>query len=332
MPNGVCFSPDESLALHQRHAAGAHQGLRRERGRLALERPHVLRGSRLGRDRGGDPGRDEVRRARQHLGHGTRRIWVISAEAEHLGVIEVPENTGNLTWGGDDWTTLFIPSSTSLYAIRTKVGPRREPYMRWTMNDDGHRAGRRSAAALIIQDLQNDVIIEGGAFADGAPGAREEQNVVENVKALADGLPQGGRAGDPRLVHRRAGRARPEAERAALPGRQGRERARARHLGRRPGGRPRAAGRRPRRREDADERVPRHEARASCWRARPRHDDRHRRLDEHVDRAHRAPRAPTPASARSSPWTACSTMDDEWQNALDQLRAAERLDGDHAVR
>jgi hypothetical protein len=24
---------------------------------------------------------------------------------------------------------VFIPSSTSLYAIRTKVGPRREPYM-----------------------------------------------------------------------------------------------------------------------------------------------------------------------------------------------------------
>jgi len=41
--------------------------------------------------------------------------------------------------------------------------------------------------ALIIQDLQNDVIIEGGAFADsGSPGHAKEQNVVENVKALAD--------------------------------------------------------------------------------------------------------------------------------------------------
>jgi len=42
----------------------------------------------------------------------------------------VPENTGNMSWGGEDWHTLFIPSSTSLYAIRTTVGPRREPYMR----------------------------------------------------------------------------------------------------------------------------------------------------------------------------------------------------------
>ena len=40
---------------------------------------------------------------------------------------------------------------------------------------------------LIIQDLQNDVIIEGGAFADsGSPEHAKEQNVVENVKALAD--------------------------------------------------------------------------------------------------------------------------------------------------
>lgn len=41
--------------------------------------------------------------------------------------------------------------------------------------------------ALIIQDLQNDVIMEGGAFAEsGAPAHAKKQNVVENVKNLAD--------------------------------------------------------------------------------------------------------------------------------------------------
>ena len=40
---------------------------------------------------------------------------------------------------------------------------------------------------LIIQDMQNDVMMEGGAFAEsGAPEHAKEQNVVENVKALAD--------------------------------------------------------------------------------------------------------------------------------------------------
>ena len=41
-------------------------------------------------------------------------------------------------------------------------------------------------SALVIQDLQNDVMIEGGAFADsGAPAHATSQNVVENVKGLA---------------------------------------------------------------------------------------------------------------------------------------------------
>jgi gluconolactonase len=49
------------------------------------------------------------------------------------------------------------------------------------------------AAALVIQDLQNDVIIEGGAFADsGAPAHAISQNVVENVRGLADACRRAG--------------------------------------------------------------------------------------------------------------------------------------------
>ena len=41
--------------------------------------------------------------------------------------------------------------------------------------------------ALIIQDMQNDVIIDGGAFAEsGSPQHAKEQNVVENSAKLAD--------------------------------------------------------------------------------------------------------------------------------------------------
>jgi gluconolactonase len=41
-------------------------------------------------------------------------------------------------------------------------------------------------SAMIIQDLQNDVIIEGGAFAEsGSPIHAKKQNVVANVKSLA---------------------------------------------------------------------------------------------------------------------------------------------------
>jgi gluconolactonase len=41
--------------------------------------------------------------------------------------------------------------------------------------------------ALIIQDMQNDVMMDGGAWAEtGAPEHAKEQNVVENIKGLAD--------------------------------------------------------------------------------------------------------------------------------------------------
>jgi gluconolactonase len=46
----------------------------------------------------------------------------------------------------------------------------------------------RSSAAIIIQDLQNDVISEGGAFADsGAPKHAASQGIVANVARLAKG-------------------------------------------------------------------------------------------------------------------------------------------------
>ena len=54
------------------------------------------------------------------------------------------------------------------------------------MNDEGLTLDA-SRCVMLIQDLQNDVIIEGGAFADsGSPEHAKEQNVVENVAALAD--------------------------------------------------------------------------------------------------------------------------------------------------
>jgi gluconolactonase len=50
-----------------------------------------------------------------------------------------------------------------------------------------------SRAVLIIQDLQNDVMIEGGAFAEtGSPQHAREQNVVENVRNLADACRRAG--------------------------------------------------------------------------------------------------------------------------------------------
>lgn len=47
--------------------------------------------------------------------------------------------------------------------------------------------------ALIIQDMQNDVVAEGGAFGDsGAPAHAKKQNVVGNIAGLAAALRKAG--------------------------------------------------------------------------------------------------------------------------------------------
>jgi gluconolactonase len=53
------------------------------------------------------------------------------------------------------------------------------------MNDEGLSLDAKRCV-LLLQDMQNDVMVEGGAWAEtGAPEHAKEQNVVENIKGLA---------------------------------------------------------------------------------------------------------------------------------------------------
>ena len=129
-------------------------------------------------------------------------VWVYSFQGDLLGKLAVPEMAANLHWGGADWGTLFICASTSLYAVATKARPRSEPFMRARKTPAAARppvaapaiptarsTGLRidaERAALIIQDMQNDVVMEGGAFAaSGSPAHAKAQNVIANAVRLA---------------------------------------------------------------------------------------------------------------------------------------------------
>lgn len=121
-PNGLCFSPDESvLYVDDLHGVRAFDVA--EDG--ALSNPRTLQ------DGMGDteiPGRGNPDGMRcDELGNiwCTARggIWILSPEGELLGIIETPETSANLTWGGDDLRTLFVCTSTTVRAIRTLVGP-----------------------------------------------------------------------------------------------------------------------------------------------------------------------------------------------------------------
>ena len=126
-PNGLCFSPDESL-LYINDTPRAQIRSSTCRRRHALERAAVLRGHRLGRDRGGHPGRDEVRRARQRLGHRPgRRLGHLPGGRAPGRRSRCPENTGNLTWGGPTGTSSSSRARPRSTASTSRSARRRSP-------------------------------------------------------------------------------------------------------------------------------------------------------------------------------------------------------------
>jgi sugar lactone lactonase YvrE len=48
-------------------------------------------------------------------------IWVFSPEGDLIGQIGLPETPANLAWGGQDWRTLYVTATTSVYRLPMKV-------------------------------------------------------------------------------------------------------------------------------------------------------------------------------------------------------------------
>ncbi|MEZ4520094.1 MAG: SMP-30/gluconolactonase/LRE family protein [Thermomicrobiales bacterium] len=52
---------------------------------------------------------------------GPGGIWVLDADGEIVGQIELDEQPSNLAWGGPDFSTLYVTARTGLYSIETVV-------------------------------------------------------------------------------------------------------------------------------------------------------------------------------------------------------------------
>lgn len=52
---------------------------------------------------------------------GPKGIWVWDQQGHHLGTIIIPEQPANLAWGDNDYRTLYIAATTSVYRIRTRT-------------------------------------------------------------------------------------------------------------------------------------------------------------------------------------------------------------------
>jgi gluconolactonase len=52
---------------------------------------------------------------------GPKGIWVWDPQGHHLGTIVMPEQPANLAWGDEDYSTLYITATTSVYRLKTKA-------------------------------------------------------------------------------------------------------------------------------------------------------------------------------------------------------------------
>jgi gluconolactonase len=62
---------------------------------------------------------------------GPGGIWVLSPDAEPLGLIRVPEPPSNLNWAGHDWATLYITARSSVYCLRMRAAGNQPLHLRW---------------------------------------------------------------------------------------------------------------------------------------------------------------------------------------------------------
>jgi len=205
-PNGLCFSPDEKLLY-------VNDSARRLIRVFDVAADGTFANARLFADKivspsepGGPDGMKCDERGNVWV-TAPGGLWVYAPSGDLIGKVSVPEQVANLAWGGPDFHTLFLTASQSVYRLTTKVGPRREPYM--SAGAAGASASPAASTepalaldpkrcALLIQDMQNDAVGEGGAFASsGAPAHAKAQNVVENIRRVA----QAARASGVPVIH-----------------------------------------------------------------------------------------------------------------------------------
>lgn len=144
-PNGLCLSPDEST-LYVDDLHGAYALDVAPDGSLGAARTLVT--GMDGADGGAPDGMkcDADGNVWCAAGGG---VWVVEPTGRVLGVLETPEVVANLAWGGDDLRTLFLCTSTTVRAVRTRVPAAPLPYHAATYGgarrrptDDGAAAGR----------------------------------------------------------------------------------------------------------------------------------------------------------------------------------------------
>lgn len=129
-PNGLCFSPDESL-LYVNDTERAHVRVFDVTSDGQLQNGRIFAAG-ISEDPDASDGFVDGMKADERGNiyvTAPGGIWIYAPDGTKLGSISVPEKVANMNWGGSDWRTLFITASTSLYRLRMRVGGNRLGYM-----------------------------------------------------------------------------------------------------------------------------------------------------------------------------------------------------------
>ncbi|MEP4195327.1 MAG: isochorismatase family protein [Aliishimia sp.] len=207
-PNGLCFSPcGKWMWVNDTDQANIRMFDVASDGRLVNGR--VFAGGIADDELAGRPDGMKADRDGNVYVTAPGGVWVYSFHGHLIGKMSCPEMVANLHWGGSDWSTLYLCACTSVFSVQTKAMGRLEPFMTVTTMPAPAQISERSndmthdlivqnqldfridgaRTAMILQDLQNDVMMDGGAFAEtGSPEHARAQNVVTNARRLADAV------------------------------------------------------------------------------------------------------------------------------------------------
>jgi gluconolactonase len=122
-PNGLCFSPDESLLYVNDSSAKNVKVFDVAADGSLSNRRIIHEGIGTGVPKEGNVDGMEC----DEHGHvwvtGPEGVWVLTPSGEHLGTVQTPEVCGSLCWGGQDLHSLFLMTSTTVHVVETIVGP-----------------------------------------------------------------------------------------------------------------------------------------------------------------------------------------------------------------
>ena len=120
LPNGLAFSPDESKLYisNTRPDPKIYVFDMQPDGTAKNQQVFAEMSLVDGAESDGVPDGLKVDSAGRVFCTGPGGIWIWNPDATLIGVLEFPEITTNIAWGGVDLKTMFVTGHTSIYSLR----------------------------------------------------------------------------------------------------------------------------------------------------------------------------------------------------------------------